>query len=99
MKTKLLKFQSVQLEQNSEINHIKLALTFVQLDSVITKHFKFHFKISQFSTIPITECPGFGWDRVNFLPSSWYSTAFWIQYENNVDNTLMFSVVAKQCLY
>ena len=22
----------------------------------------------------------------------------WIQYENNVNNTLMFSVVAKQCL-
>ena len=23
-------------------------------------------------------CPGFGWDRVNFLPSSWYSAVFWI---------------------
>ena len=23
---------------------------------------------------------------------------FWVQYEKNVDNTLMFSVVAKQCL-
>ena len=40
-------------------------------------------------------CPGFSWDRVNFLPSSWYSVKFWISYENNVDNTLMFSVVAK----
>lgn len=35
-------------------------------------------------------CPGFGWDRVNFLPSSWYSAVLWIQYENNVDNTLVF---------
>ena len=25
-----------------------------------------------------TEGPGFGWDRVNFLPSSWYSAVFWI---------------------
>ena len=23
-------------------------------------------------------CPGFSWDRVNFLPSSWYSAVFWI---------------------
>ena len=23
-------------------------------------------------------CPGFGWDRVNFLLSSWYSDVFWI---------------------
>ena len=23
-------------------------------------------------------CPGFGWDRVNFLLSSWYSAVFWI---------------------
>ena len=23
-------------------------------------------------------CPGFGWDRVNFLFSSWYSAVFWI---------------------
>lgn len=21
-------------------------------------------------------CPGFGWDRVHFLPSSWYSAVF-----------------------
>ena len=32
-----------------------------------------HFLVHQaFSTYP-----GFGWDRVNFLPSSWYSV-FWI---------------------
>ena len=43
----------------------------------------------------MTDCPGFSWDRVNFLSSSWYSIMFWIQYEKNVDNTLMFSVVAK----
>jgi len=24
------------------------------------------------------KCPGFGWDRFNFLPSSWYGAAFWI---------------------
>ena len=23
-------------------------------------------------------CPGFGWDRVNSLLSSWYSAVFWI---------------------
>lgn len=34
--------------------------------------------------------PGFGWNRVNFLSSSWYKAVFWIQDENNVDNTLMF---------
>ena len=43
-------------------------------------------------------CPGFGWDRVNFLSSGWYSVMSWIQCEKYVDNTLMFSVVAKQCL-
>ena len=45
------------------------------------------------------QCPGFGWDRVNFLPSSWYSAVVRIDYENHVDNTLMVLVVAKQCLY
>ena len=39
---------------------------------------------------PLCGCPGFGWDRVNFLPSSWYSAVFWIECENTVDNTLMF---------
>lgn len=34
-------------------------------------------------------CPSFICNRVNFLPSSWYVVVFWIQYENNVDNTLM----------
>lgn len=42
-------------------------------------------------------CPGLGWDGVHFLPSSWYSAGFQIQYVNNVDNTLSFGV-AKQCL-
>ena len=41
------------------------------------------------------QCPGFSWDRVNCLPSSWYSAMFRIQYEKNVDKTLMFSAVAK----
>ena len=35
-------------------------------------------------------CPGFGWDRVNFLLTSWYSAGFWIYCKNNVGNTLMF---------
>ena len=26
----------------------------------------------------VSFCPGFGWDRVNSLPSSWYSAVFWI---------------------
>ena len=30
-------------------------------------------------------CPGFGCDKVNCLPSSWYSEMFWVQYEKNVD--------------
>lgn len=34
--------------------------------------------------------PGFGWDRVIFLPRSWYSGAVCIQGEKNVDNTRMF---------
>ena len=39
--------------------------------------------------------PGFGWDRVNFLCGSWCSAVFWIWDENNIDNILMFSVVAR----
>ena len=45
--------------------------------------------------LDLSICPGFSWDRVNFLSSSWYSAMSSIQYEKNVDNTLMFSVVAK----
>ena len=30
-----------------------------------------------------------------FFSSSGYSAVFWIEYENNVDNTLMFLVVAR----
>jgi len=37
-------------------------------------------------------CPGFGWDRVNFLPNSSCSAVFWIWNENNVDNVLMVLV-------
>ena len=33
---------------------------------------------------------GFGWDRVNFLHSSWYGAVFWICDENGVDNSGMF---------
>lgn len=35
-------------------------------------------------------CPGISWDRVNFIPSSWYDNVLWIQDENNVDKTLMY---------
>ena len=53
------------------------------------------FVLSGFRKLLLHICPGFSWDRVNFLSSSWYSVVFWVQYEKNVDNTLMFSVVAK----
>ena len=36
-------------------------------------------------------CPGFSWDRVNCLLSSWYSAMFWVLYAKNVDNTDVFS--------
>lgn len=29
-------------------------------------------------------CPGFSWDKIRFLLSSWYSVVLCIQYENNV---------------
>ena len=35
-------------------------------------------KISKACLVRVNLCPGFGWDRVNFLPSSWYSAVFWI---------------------
>lgn len=38
-------------------------------------------------------CPGFSWDRVNFLLSSWYSALFCIDYERKVDNTLKFQLL------
>jgi len=41
----------------------------------------------------LEKCPGFSWDRVNFLP---VAAVLWIQYEKNVDNTLMFLAVAKK---
>lgn len=45
----------------------------------------------------VENCPDFIWDRVKFLPSSWYSAVFWI-YGNNVDITNVL-VLAKQCLH
>ena len=36
-------------------------------------------------------CPGFSWDVVSCLPSSWYSAMFWVQYVKNVDNPDVFS--------
>jgi len=38
-------------------------------------------------------CTGFGRDRVNFLHSSSYGTAFCICAANSVDNTLMFQLL------
>lgn len=35
------------------------------------------------------QCPGFGWDSVHFLLSSWHSAVFWVRWENSVDNALM----------
>lgn len=37
---------------------------------------------------------GFGWDRVSFLPASWYSAVFRIpKYESYVGNTLMLQLL------
>lgn len=46
----------------------------------------------------IPTCPGFSWDRIHFLPSSWNSVVFGIYYENNVDNTMMVLVLPQQHL-
>ena len=48
---------------------------------------------------PVRRCAGFGWDRVNFLHSSWYGAMFWICAENSVDNTRDVLVIAEQCLH
>ena len=34
--------------------------------------------LSLCSALMRPHCPGFSWDRVNFLFSSWYSAVFWI---------------------
>ena len=39
------------------------------------------------------DCAGFGWDRVNFLHSSWYGATFWICAGNSVGNTAMFQLL------
>ena len=39
-------------------------------------------------------CPGFSWDRVNFL-SGWCRLVFWMWCENPVDNMLMVSGVPR----
>lgn len=36
------------------------------------------------------KCPSFGWDRVNFPPTKWYSAVFWILDDNNVDDSLIY---------
>lgn len=50
-------------------------------------------------TSTLLHCPGFGWDRVNFLHNTWHGAAFGIQDEDNTDNTPMLSAVAEQCLH
>ena len=45
----------------------------------------------QCTTLACSAC--FGWDRVNFLHSSWYGAMFWICAENSVDNSGMFSLL------
>lgn len=30
-------------------------------------------------------CPGFGWDSINFLPSSWCSAVFGLESENSAN--------------
>ena len=66
------------------------------LDTILSAGLK---KILIFKALSILvlppPCPGFSWDRVNFLSSSWYRVMFWVQHEKNVDNSQMFSVVAK----
>lgn len=32
----------------------------------------------------------FSLDRVNFLASIWYSAVFWVQCNNNINNSLVF---------
>ena len=52
-----------------------------------TQCFIFYF----FWLIPeIRVCPGFGWERVNGLHSSWSGALLWICAENSVGNTGMF---------
>lgn len=35
-------------------------------------------------------CPGFKWDRVDFLPWNWHGAVVWTEVEKNFDNTQMF---------
>lgn len=43
-------------------------------------HTHLHWRLS-------TTCTGFGWDRIYFFPTSWYSAMFSICDQNSVDNT------------
>ena len=45
--------------------------------------FRFRGQLGVYLAVPASDfrvsyCPGFSWDRVNFLLSSWYSAVFWI---------------------
>ena len=50
-------------------------------DCLISFHSKGKKSVAGLSRLEIWArelCPGFGWDRVNSLLSSWYSAVFWI---------------------
>lgn len=36
-------------------------------------------------------CPGFIWDRIDFLCSLWHDAMYWLWEKNNTDNTPMYS--------
>lgn len=38
----------------------------------------FSYNNSSVVTTALSHCPGFSWDRVNFVPDSWFSAVFWI---------------------
>lgn len=44
---------------------------------------------SYFPLNDIGSYPGFSWDTVHFLLSSWYTAVLWIQHENNIVNELI----------
>lgn len=43
------------------------------------------------TSLDTINCPGFGWDRVNFFSGA--CTVVWIQHENSADNSPMFWVL------
>lgn len=74
----------------------------VNLKEVLRKHFHPHFPIiysrneyeTELKHFPLRLCGGFGWDRVNFLHSSWYGAVFGIFVLKTVDNKNIFITAA-----